>query len=226
MLTLTLLEVVLGLDNIVFISIVTDELPKKQKRTGRRLGLLLALGSRLGLLFAISWIMGLTATLFTALGEPISGRDLILGLGGLFLIAKATSEMFEEIELSESKERRVSGGFAMVMVQITVLDVVFSLDSVITAVGMANELIIMVIAMVIAVIVMIIFADAIGDFVTRHRSMKILALSFLLMIGIMLVAESFDKHINKGYIYFAMAFSLGIELLNLRLRKLESRKEP
>ncbi len=225
LLSLTLLEVVLGLDNIVFISIVTDDLPSHQRSRGRRLGLLLALGTRIGLLFAISWLMGLTVVLFTIFREPISGRDLILGLGGLFLIGKATSEMFEEIELSSSSaKRKVGGGFAMVMIQIMVLDIVFSLDSVITAVGMANDLPVMILAMIIAVIVMIIFADAIGNFVTRHRSMKVLALSFLLMIGISLVAEGFDKHIDKGYIYFAMAFSLSIEVLNLRLRKLESRQ--
>ena len=227
LLTLTILEVVLGLDNIVFISIVTDSLPPEQRSRGRRIGLILALGSRIGLLFTISWIMGLGETLFTILGQEISGRDLILGGGGLFLIGKATSEIFSAVELTaESKSSRRSGGFAMTMAQILVLDVVFSLDSVITAVGMADQLLVMVLAVVIAVIIMVIFANKIGDFVSKHKSMTVLALSFLLLIGITLVAESLDKSINKGYIYFAMAFSLGIELINLRLRKIETRKNP
>ena len=217
--TLSLMEIVLGIDNIVFISIVTGELPDGQRKLGRRLGLLLALFTRLGLLFAITWIMGLTSPLFTVLGNELSGRDLILGAGGLFLLGKATSEIFESIEIHDgSKARKIWGGFAGVLVQIAVLDIVFSLDSVITAVGMAEDLIVMVIAMIIAMVVMVIFADRIGEFVTRHKSMTILALSFLILIGVMLVAEALGQHINKGYIYFAMAFALGVELVNLKMR--------
>ena len=219
--TLTLMEVVLGIDNIVFISIVTSELEGRQRRLGRRVGLILALVMRLGLLFAISWMMGLIDPLFTVLGEELSGRDLILGGGGLFLIGKASHEIFGEMEIMEAgaaKKRRMWGGFAGIIVQIMVLDIVFSLDSVITAVGMADEILIMVIAMVIAVGVMIAFADAIGQFVTEHRSMTVLALAFLLLIGVTLVAEAVDQHISKGYIYFAMAFSLGVEFINMRLR--------
>ncbi len=224
LLTLTLLEIVLGLDNIVFISIVTDQLPDEERSRGRRLGLFLALGMRIGLLFAISWLMGLSKTLFSIFGEDLSGRDLILGAGGLFLIGKATSEIFEAVELTPGKQHNVKvGSFAATMIQIMILDIVFSLDSVITAVGMANDLVVMVAAMIIAVVVMIVFANRVGDFVSKHKSMTVLALSFLLLIGITLVAESFDKHINKGYIYFAMAFSLGVEIVNLRLRKLEDR---
>ena len=221
--TLTLMEIVLGIDNIVFISIVTNRLPEDQRRLGRRVGLLLALAMRLGLLFAISWMMGLTDTLFTVLEQDISGRDLILGGGGLFLIAKASHEIFGELEeedhhINQPKRSAMWSGFAGVLVQIMLLDVVFSLDSVITAVGMAEEILIMVLAMVIAVGVMIIFANAIGDFVTEHRSMKVLALAFLILIGVTLVAEGLGQHISKGYIYFAMAFSLGVELVNLKIR--------
>jgi predicted tellurium resistance membrane protein TerC len=218
--TLSLMEIVLGIDNIVFISIVTEELPESQRRLGRKIGLLLALVARLGLLFAISWIMGLTEPLFEVLDKAFSGRDLILGFGGLFLLAKATSEIFKEIEVPEEEHKQSRwGGFAGVMVQIMILDLVFSLDSVITAVGMADDLIVMVIAMIIAVGVMVIFADRIGNFVTEHRSMKVLALSFLILIGVMLTAEALGQHINKGYIYFAMAFALGVELVNLRIRR-------
>jgi predicted tellurium resistance membrane protein TerC len=221
--TLTLMEIVLGIDNIVFISIVTNRLPEDQRRLGRRVGLLLALAMRLGLLFAISWMMGLTDTLFTVLEQDISGRDLILGGGGLFLIAKASHEIFGELEeedhlINQPRRSAMWSGFGGVLVQIMLLDVVFSLDSVITAVGMADEILIMVLAMVIAVAVMIIFANAIGDFVTEHRSMKVLALAFLILIGVTLVAEGLGQHISKGYIYFAMAFSLGVELVNLKIR--------
>ncbi|MCG8419849.1 MAG: TerC family protein [Proteobacteria bacterium] len=218
--TLTAMEIVLGIDNIVFISILTDKLPKEQQSTGRRIGLSLALITRLGLLFALSWVMRLTTPLFKILDHPFSGRDLILLIGGLFLMAKATREMFEKLEMatSESTTPPVSG-FASVLIQIMLLDIVFSLDSVITAVGMAEHVLIMVIAMIIAVLVMLIFANAISDFVNRRPSMKILALSFLLLIGVMLMAEGLGQHINKGYIYFAMGFSLFVEIINLRLHK-------
>ncbi|HWN68908.1 MAG TPA: TerC family protein, partial [Haliangium sp.] len=172
-------------------------------------------------LLAINWVMGLTATLFTVLGEEISGRDLILGLGGLFLLTKATREIFAKLEMSEEHDGPGKRGASMVavLVQIVLLDIVFSLDSVITAVGMAQDILIMIIAMIGAVGVMLVFAGSISDFVNKHPSMKVLALSFLMMIGVMLVAESMDQHIEKGYIYFAMAFSLLIELINMRVRK-------
>jgi predicted tellurium resistance membrane protein TerC len=221
LLTLTLMEVVLGIDNIVFISILADRLPVDEQPRARRLGIGLALILRLALLFTITWIMRLTAPLFTVLGQEISGRDLVLGLGGLFLIAKATHEIHSKLEGDEDHAagggKRASLGF--VIAQILLLDVVFSLDSVITAVGMAQHIIIMVIATVIAVIVMLVFVNPISNFVSRHPTMKMLALSFLLLIGVMLVAEALDQHIKKGYIYFAMAFSLTVELLNLRLRR-------
>jgi predicted tellurium resistance membrane protein TerC len=222
--TLTAMEVVLGIDNIVFISILTGKLPPAEQPKARRLGLSLALIFRLGLLFALSWVMGLTAPLFAVLGKGFSGRDLILLGGGLFLMAKSTHEIYEKLEgvNEEAAARpggRATGAFGWILVQILVLDLVFSLDSVITAVGMAQHLIIMVIAMVVAVGLMLVFAGAIGDFVNRHPSMKILALAFLLLIGFMLVAEGTGQHVGKGYVYFAMAFSFVVELLNLRLRK-------
>ncbi len=220
LLTLAALEIVLGIDNIVFISILTDKLPVEQQPRARSIGLMLALGSRLGLLFAINWVMGLTAPLFSLFAQEISGRDLILGIGGLFLIGKATHEIFAKLEVSDEDQTvRPRASYGLVLAQIILLDVVFSLDSVITAVGMAEELLVMVLAMVAAVGVMLAFAGAIAGFVNRHPSMKILALSFLLMIGVMLCAESLGQHINKGYIYFAMGFSLLVEIVNLRLRK-------
>lgn len=222
--TLSLMEIVLGLDNIVFISIVTTDLPDAERSRGRRLGLVLALAMRIGLLFAISWMMGLKQPLFEVFDHSFSGRDLILGGGGLFLIGKATTEIFGNVEQIDQSPRRRRGGFAAIMIQIMVLDVVFSLDSVITAVGMAEHLLVMVLAMIIAMVIMVVFANAIGDFVTRYRSMTILALSFLLLIGVTLVAESLHQSIDKGYIYFAMAFSLGVEMINLRIRRIEERK--
>jgi predicted tellurium resistance membrane protein TerC len=222
LLTLTAMEIVLGIDNIVFISIMTEKLPVSQQAVARRVGLALALVMRLGLLFAISWVMGLTATLFTVLGQELSGRDLILLGGGLFLIAKATHEMYDKLEgASAEGDRSKNAGrpsFNVVILQILLLDLVFSLDSVITAVGMAQHLIVMATAMVLAVIVMLIFAGKIGDFVNQHPTMKILALSFLLLIGVMLVVDGMGQHIGKGYIYFAMAFALAVELINMRLR--------
>lgn len=221
LLTLTAMEIVLGIDNIVFISILTGRLPAAQQAPARRLGLGLALVMRLGLLFAISWVMSLTAPLFSVLGRGFSGRHLILLGGGLFLIAKATHEIHAKLEgpAEEAPRAASARAFGLILVQIMALDLVFSLDSVITAVGMVDEIAVMVVAMVVAVGVMLTFAGAVGDFVHRHPSMKILALSFLLLIGVMLVAESIGQHIAKGTIYFAMAFSLGVELLNLRLRK-------
>jgi predicted tellurium resistance membrane protein TerC len=222
LLTLTAMEIVLGIDNIVFISILTAKLPPDKQPLARRLGLSLALIFRLGLLFALSWVMGLTEPLFGLLGKTFSGRDLILLGGGLFLVAKATHEIYDKLEVVHEEKTAGAGSaraFGLILVQILALDVVFSLDSVITAVGMAQHVIVMIIAMVAAVGIMLVFAGRIGDFVNRHPSMKILALSFLLLIGVMLVAEGMGQHVGKGYIYFAMAFSLGVELLNMRLRK-------
>jgi predicted tellurium resistance membrane protein TerC len=222
LLTLTAMEVVLGIDNIVFISILTAKLPPNKQPLARRLGLSLALIFRLGLLFALSWVMGLTEPLFGLFGKSFSGRDLILLGGGLFLVAKATHEIHDKLEVVHEEKATGSNGaraFGLILIQILALDIVFSLDSVITAVGMAQHIIVMVIAMVVAVGIMLIFAARIGDFVNRHPSMKILALSFLLLIGVMLVAEGMGQHVGKGYIYFAMAFSLAVELLNMRLRK-------
>ena len=224
LLTLSAMEIVLGIDNIVFIAILSQRVPQHQRAQVRRVGLILALVMRLGLLFALTWIMKLTQPLFTVLGNEISGRDLVLLGGGLFLLAKSTHEIYDKLEGDHSD----SGGggrmssFTSVLLQIMVLDIVFSLDSVITAVGMARALWVMVVAMIIAVTVMLIFANGISEFINRHPSMKILALSFLLLIGSLLVAEGLGKHIEKGYIYFAMAFSLVIELLNMRFRKKQS----
>ena len=222
--TLSAMEIVLGVDNIVFISILVGKLPPEEQGKARSIGIGLALVMRLGLLFAISWVMGLTRTLFTLPGidHEISGRDLILVGGGLFLIGKATHEIYEKLEISQYEEPgapRKKGQFAMVLAQILVLDIVFSLDSVITAVGMASKVWVMVVAMITAVGVMLIFAKSIGGFVERHPSVKILALSFLLLIGVMLVAEGLGQHVSKGYIYVAMGFSLLVELLNMRFRK-------
>jgi predicted tellurium resistance membrane protein TerC len=221
LLTLTAMEIVLGIDNIVFISILTGRLPPAQQPLARRLGLGLALIMRLGLLFAISWVMGLTNPLFSVAGRDFSGRHLILLGGGLFLIGKATHEIHSKLEggAEESPGTSSAGAFGLILLQIMVLDLVFSLDSVITAVGMVDEISVMVVAMIVAVGVMLTFAGAVSNFVHRHPTMKILALSFLLLIGVMLVAESIGQHIAKGTIYFAMAFSLGVELMNLRLRK-------
>jgi predicted tellurium resistance membrane protein TerC len=224
LLTLTALEVVLGIDNIVFLSIMTGKLPPERQPLARRLGLGLALVMRVLLLLAMSWLVTLQATLFTVFGEPISGRDLILIGGGLFLVGKATHEIFDKMEVDHAHPPgpvRIS--FAAVVVQIVLLDLVFSIDSVITAVGMARALSIMVAAVVIAVLVMLAFAGSISAFVERHPSVKILALSFLILIGVVLVADGMGQHIPRGYVYFAMAFSLAVELLNLRLR---SRQAP
>ena len=219
--TLTAMEIVLGIDNVIFISILAGKLPPPQQPVAQRLGLGLALVLRIVLLLAISWVMGLTAPLFTVFDNSFSGRDLILLSGGIFLVGKATHEIYDKLEVAHEERARPAGAaaFWLILVQILVLDVVFSLDSVITAVGMAQHVPVMVVAMVISVAVMLAFAGRISDFVNRHPSMKILALSFLLLIGAMLIADGMGQHIGKGYIYFAMAFSLGVELINMRMRK-------
>jgi len=222
--TLAALEIVLGIDNVVFIAILTGRLPARQQAVARRIGLILALGIRIGLLFTISWLMGLTRPLFAVLGHPLTGRDLILIVGGLFLVGKATWEIYDKLEVEHvERERGSRGRFAAVIGQILVLDIVFSLDSVITAVGMANELSVMVTAMVIAMLVMLISMGAVAGFIEHHPSVKILALAFLLLIGVVLVADGMGQHVSKAYIYIAMAFSLFVELLNLRYR---TRRQP
>jgi predicted tellurium resistance membrane protein TerC len=218
--TLTFLEIVLGVDNIIFISILSGKLPPQQQARARRLGLLAAMATRVLLLFSLAWISKLTAPLFSMLGEEISGRDLILILGGLFLLAKSTYEIHDKLEGEEGHaSKKVAASFASVIVQIMLLDIVFSLDSVITAVGMVRELWVMVTAVMIAVGIMMLSAEPISDFVHRHPTVKMLALSFLLLIGLALIAEGFEHHIPKGYIYFAMGFSVFVEMINLRLRK-------
>ena len=241
--TLTALELVLGIDNIIFLSILTGKLPPEQRPKARTIGLSLAMGARIGLLLSITWVMSLTNPLFSVFSHSISGKDMILILGGLFLIGKSTHEIHSKLENIEeggngdgSGQQRVS--WTSILIQIVLIDLVFSLDSVITAVGMVNpaagaatagslalnadgqaKLAVMIIAVVLSIIVMILFAGRIGDFVENHPTIKILALSFLILIGCMLMVEGFGQHVNKGYIYFAMAFSLLVEVLNMRLRK-------
>ena len=220
LITLTVLEIVLGIDNIIFISILVDKLPSEQQPSARTLGLALAMLTRIALLFSLTWVMQLTTPLFQIFYQEISGRDLILISGGLFLLGKSTLEIHDKLEGEEGHaSTRVRGTFLSIIIQITLLDIVFSLDSVITAIGMASHLAIMVTAVVIAVIFMMFFAAAIGTFVNCHPTVKILALSFLLLIGMALVGEGFDMHIPKGYIYFAMAFSVLVEFLNMKVRK-------
>jgi predicted tellurium resistance membrane protein TerC len=218
--TLTVLEIVLGIDNIVFISILSGKLPKGDQKRARRLGLSLALITRVLLLLSLNWVMSLTAPIFTIVSQEISGRDLILLIGGLFLIYKATTEIHEKLE-GENHDTEIKGRatFSGVIVQILLLDIVFSLDSVITAVGMANQIGVMVAAVIIAVIIMLFAAESISKFVNNHPTVKMLALSFLVLIGVSLLGEGLDQHIPKGYIYFAMAFSVLVEMLNLRLKK-------
>jgi predicted tellurium resistance membrane protein TerC len=218
--TLTFLEIVLGVDNIIFISILSGKLPPAQQPKARRLGLLMAMGTRILLLFSLAWVIKLTAPLFTVMSQEISGRDLILIIGGLFLLAKSTHEIHDRLEGEEGHaSARAASSFMSVLVQIALLDIVFSLDSVITAVGMVDQVSVMVTAVVISVAVMMLAAEPISAFVHRHPTVKMLALSFLLLIGMSLVAEGFDHHIPKGYVYFAMGFSVFVEAINLRVRK-------
>jgi predicted tellurium resistance membrane protein TerC len=219
--TLTTLEIVLGVDNIIFISILVGRLPPQQRQRGRVIGLGLAMFTRIALLLSLAWIMRLTNPLFTLLGHEVSGRDLILLGGGLFLLAKAVTEIHNSLEgASEHEfERSAHAGFLGTLVQIAIIDIVFSLDSVITAVGMVDQVAVMVLAIVIAVGVMMFAAKPIGDFVDGHPTVKMLALSFLILVGVALIGEGFAMHIPKGYIYFAMAFSVAVEMLNLRLRR-------
>ncbi len=226
LLTLTLLEIVLGIDNIIFISIQAGKLPgKREQRRARQIGLLIALVVRIGLLFGISWIVGLKADVFTLFGMGFSGRDLILLAGGLFLTYKSTNEIHEKLEGQETSEdiKPVGSSLTSVIFQIVLLDIVFSFDSILTAVGLVRDVYVMILAVILAMIIMLIFSGKISDFVNNHPTIKMLALSFLLMIGMMLVAEALEFEIPKGYIYFSMAFSLGVELLNMRSRK---RKKP
>jgi predicted tellurium resistance membrane protein TerC len=219
LLTLTLLEIVLGIDNVIFISILAGKLPEQERKKARLIGLSLALGARILLLLSISWVMQLQSDLFTAFDHGISGKDLVLILGGLFLVAKATHEIHAKFDHDPHAPDAKKAGFATVVLQILLIDIVFSLDSVITAVGMVNEVAIMITAVVVSIGIMMAFAGSIGAFVERHPSIKMLALAFLILIGVMLVAQGFDQKVNKGYIYFAMAFSLAVELLNMRFRK-------
>jgi predicted tellurium resistance membrane protein TerC len=239
LISLVALEIVLGIDNIVFIAIISERIEPRRRSTLRRAGLGLALILRLGLLASLSWLMSLTRPLFSIAGSELSGRDLVLLAGGLFLIAKAAHELFQQSEEpapaapgggspasppSQAGDKAQAGprpgaSFSLMLAQILVLDIVFSLDSVITAVGMARQVSIMVVAMVVAVAIMLLAANTVSDFITRHPSLKVLALSFLLMVGVLLVADAFDKHVPKGYVYFAMAYALGVELINIRRRR-------
>ena len=225
-LTLAALEIVLGIDNIVFIAILSNRLPPEQQSRARRVGLILAMGTRILLLLSISWVMRLTTPLFSVIGTEFSGRDLILLGGGLFLIAKSTFEIHDKTEGGghgpDSAGQKVLT-YGSAVTQIALLDIIFSLDSVITAVGMVQSVTIMIAAVIAAVIVMMVFADRISVFVKDHPAIQMLALSFLILIGVFLVAEALGKHIDRGYIYFAMAFSLGVELLNMKVRKAEAR---
>lgn len=219
LLTLTLLEIVLGIDNLVFISILSNKLPEDQRDRARQVGLVLALGTRILLLLSLAWIMGLQQPLFTLLNHAVTGRDLILIVGGMFLLAKSTHEIHEKLEGEDGAvTRKIPPTFNAVIVQIMLLDIVFSLDSVITAVGMVKSKQVMIAAVVLAMIFMLVYSGKISAFINRHPTIKMLALSFLLMIGCMLVAEGFHKEIPKGYVYFAMAFSVGVEFLNMRVR--------
>ncbi len=231
-LSLTALEVVLGIDNIVFIAILTGRLPEAQRPMAYRVGLIGAMGTRLALLAAIGWVMGLDDPLFTAFGRTLTGHDLVLLVGGLFLLGKASHEIYEKVELQEGHEdeedlaeKADPKGFAMVIIQIALLDIVFSLDSVITAVGMANDIRVMMAAVIVSVGIMLFAARPIGEFVQRHPSMTILALSFLLLIGLLLVAEALGQHVDKAMIYFAMGFSFMVQLLELRFRKNSKRSK-
>lgn len=219
-LTLTVLELVLGIDNVIFIAILSGKLPENQRAKARFIGLSLALVMRVILLFSLTWVMGLVEPLFSIAGHSVSGRDLILLIGGLFLIYKSTHEIHGSLEGEEgATSRKVFAGFTAVIIQIMLLDIVFSLDSVITAIGMVDNVWIMIAAVLVSIVGMMLFAGNIGAFVQRHPTIKMLALSFLLLIGVTLIAEGFHQHIPKGYVYFAMAFSVFVEVLNIRLRK-------
>jgi len=234
LLSVVALEIVLGIDNIVFIAILSERIDRRRRPTLRRTGLGLALFMRLALLGSLSWLMSLTRPLFSVAGTELSGRDLVLLGGGLFLIAKSAHELFQRSEepggaaepAPGSVTAAASGNFGLLLAQILVLDIVFSLDSVITALGMARQLSIMALAMVIAVVIMLLAANAVSEFITRHPSLKVLALSFLLMVGVLLIADAFGKHIPKGYVYFAMAYALGVELFNIRRRGRRHRAAP
>ncbi len=219
-LTLTALELVLGIDNIIFISILVDKLPPERREVARRIGLFLAMFMRVGLLLVLSWMIGLTAPIFTVLEHEVSGRDLILIAGGLFLVWKSTMEIHQLLEGEEGSESKaVAASFGAVIVQIIIIDLVFSLDSIITAVGMVDRVEVMIAAVIASVGLMLLFAPAIGRVVTNHPTLKMLALSFLLVVGMVLIADGVETHVPKGYIYFAMAFSVMVEVLNIRLRK-------
>jgi predicted tellurium resistance membrane protein TerC len=230
--SLAVMEVVLGIDNVILVAILSQKVAAPSRKRVRRLGISLALVLRVGLLLTLSWIMGLTRPLFHVLGNAFSGRDLVLLVGGLFLMAKATLELHERMESPGGDQDGADGapeaaaGFAATLVQILLLDIVFSLDSVITAVGMARAVVIMIAAMMIAVGIMLVFADAISDFIGRHPNMKVLALAFLLLIGFLLVADAFGHHVDRGYVYFAMAFALAVELVNMRARKKARARPP
>jgi len=223
-LTLTALELVLGIDNIIFISILVDKLPKERRELARRIGLFLAMFMRIGLLFLLSWIIGLTEPLFSVFRQDISGRGLILIGGGLFLLWKSTKEIHQLLEGEPGEaSTAVRATFAAVLVQITIIDFVFSLDSIITAVGIVDEVGVMIAAVIVSVLLMMAFAGGIGRFVSGHPTIKMLALAFLLVIGVVLIADAFDQHVPKGYVYFAMAFSVCVEMLNIRMRKRAAR---
>lgn len=224
-LTLTALEIVLGIDNIIFISILVNRLPKHLQAKGRFFGIMLAMVTRIMLLLSLTWVMRLTHDLFSVFGIGISGRDIILIGGGLFLLMKSTLEIWHSVEGSEDDKPRFKGAasFALILAQIAVIDIIFSLDSVITAVGLVQHVPVMVAAIMVSVIVMLIFAASISRYIEEHPTLKILALSFLIMVGTLLIAEGFDVHVPKGYIYFAMAFSFGVEILNIKMRSVMAR---
>ena len=227
-LTLTALEIVLGIDNIIMIAILVGRMPPHLQARTRFFGLALAMVTRILLLLSITWIMRLTADLFEVFGQGISGRDLILFFGGLFLLWKSSTEMFHSLEGEDetaNEPKSMAGGFIGTIIQIAIIDIVFSLDSVITAVGMVSNVPVMVAAIIVAVLVMMLAAGTISDFIDKHPSLKMLALSFLVVVGTVLIAEAFEVHVPKGYVYFAMAFSLGVEALNIRMRVLRGRKE-
>jgi predicted tellurium resistance membrane protein TerC len=219
--TLTALELVLGIDNIIFISILVDKLPKERREFARRIGLFFAMFMRIGLLLILSWIVGMTAPLFTIIGQEISGRDLVLIIGGLFLLWKSVNEIHESFEGAEGTKvsGAVAASFGAIILQIMMIDLVFSLDSIITAVGMVEQVEVMIAAVIASVMLMMLFARAIGNFISEHPTIKMLALSFLVVVAVVLIAEGFDNHVPKGYIYSAMAFSVLVEMLNIRLRK-------